>query len=175
MKKFTKILALAAVVAAVASLTACGKKDDVNDVATIEQTVEQTAEDTADAAVTAEGSDEAVTAEAGASAAEMLIGTWTLAGVNGDTVENYAASIGVTADDVQATVVIDESSYTSTTTNGTATVEYTPTETGLSVQLTEDSLLYIEYDAASDTMSYSIPVADSEGNVSDYVFSFARA
>lgn len=168
MKKFTKIIALAAIVAAVASLTACGKDNEADDIATVEQTAENVA-DTADAAVTAEATAEASTG------AEVFIGTWTLAGVNGGTVQDYADSFGVAVEDVESTVVIDESTYTNTSGGNTASVAYTVTDTGISCPLSETLSLELVYDAENDSFSYVVPIADSEGNVANYVFTYVRA
>lgn len=170
MKKFTKIIALAVIVAAVASLTACGKDNEADDIATVDDvvTVEQTA-DTAEMAV----SDEA-TAEA-STGAEVFIGTWTLAGVNGGTVQDYADSFGVAVEDVESTVVIDETTYTNTSGGNTASVAYTVTETGISCPLSETLSLELVYDAENDAFSYVVPIADSEGNVANYVFTYVRA
>lgn len=200
MKKYAKILAAIAAAAAIISCTACGNKNNesgsssnnsssvseaADDSAADDSVAEDGAADDEQAATTQEqaaGTQEQAApsgevdanAEGGETAASKLMGSWVLAGLNGMDLNTYGQETGLTPEELMVVVTIDENGYTSESSTGAATYAYTPTETGISVAMTEEFTLDVIYIEEADSMVYIIAGADAEGNAVQLQYTFMR-
>lgn len=188
MKKYAKILAAIAAAAAIVSCTACGNKNNEssnssNNSSSVSEAAdssvaEDSAADDEQAAATQEQaapSGEAdANAEVGESAASKLMGSWVLAGINGMDLNTYGQETGLTPEDLMVVVTIDENGYTSESSTGASTYAYTPTETGISVAMTEEFTLNVIYIEEADSMVYIIAGADADGNEVQLQYTFMR-
>lgn len=198
MTKFTKIIAAAAMAAAVLAVAGCSNNNtssasDTNnstasdtasvataqaDAATAEVAAPAATAEVAAPAATAEVAAPAATAEVAApaataeAAAPAYFGSWILAGIDAGSgvmsVADYADSIGASADDCLVVISIDENGYTTASSAAENTFAYTESENGIDVDMGDAGVLNVIYDADTNALYYGATGAD--GTVYKFVF-----
>ena len=95
-------------------------------------------------------------------------GDWTLSTVNGKTVEEYAAELGVEPYMIVVNATVTDTQYTSQSANAVATYPISVKANGFEVLSAEggDIMMSVKYNGADDTLSYKV---DIDGTVYEYV------
>ncbi len=95
-------------------------------------------------------------------------GDWTLSTVNGKTVEEYAAELGVEPYMIVVNANVTDTQYTSRSANAVATYPISVKANGFEVLTAEggDIMMSVKYNGADDTLSYKV---DIDGTVYEYV------